>query len=206
MSDAVAAEARPKIRAETSVADPDTCKFLCDRPLHPRGPFVFESVEQAAGSPLPERIFALGGVTHVLISGSVLTVSKTPDARWDDLRRAIGAEIRAQWRTGAPAVLEASYDPTTGRRSDEEVRTVIERLLDREVNPSIATHGGKISLVDFSNSTLSVQMSGGCQGCAASSATLRANVEVMVHRLVPEVVDIVDTTDHSAGKMPFYKF
>jgi len=47
-------------------------------------------------------------------------------------------------------------------------------------------------------------MSGGCQGCAASSVTLRQGFEVMVRRVAPEIVDIVDTTDHAAGEKPFY--
>ena len=78
-------------------------------------------------------------------------------------------------------------------------------LLDREVNRSIAGHGGQISIVDVRDGNLFIAMSGGCQGCAASQVTLRQGVEVMVRRVAPEIVDIVDTTDHATGKKPFYK-
>jgi NFU1 iron-sulfur cluster scaffold homolog, mitochondrial len=78
-------------------------------------------------------------------------------------------------------------------------------LLDREVNRSIAAHGGKISMVDFRDGSLLIAMSGGCQGCAASQVTLRQGFEVMVRRVAPEIVDIIDTTDHAAGKKPFYQ-
>jgi Fe-S cluster biogenesis protein NfuA len=89
-------------------------------------------------------------------------------------------------------------------RPDAEVRAAIQALLDGEVNQGIASHGGKISLVDYQGGKLRIAMSGGCQGCASSQMTLRQGVEVMVRRIAPEVVEIVDTTDHSAGKSPFY--
>ena len=62
------------IRAETSLTDPDTCKFTVSRSLHPGGPFFFGNKERAAGSPLGERLFALPGVASVLIADSVVTI------------------------------------------------------------------------------------------------------------------------------------
>jgi Fe-S cluster biogenesis protein NfuA len=82
---------------------------------------------------------------------------------------------------------------------------VIQELLDREVNRSIANHGGQISIVDVRDGVLSIAMTGGCQGCAASNVTLRQGFEVMVRRVASEIVDIVDTTDHAAGVKPFYR-
>jgi NFU1 iron-sulfur cluster scaffold homolog, mitochondrial len=60
-------------------------------------------------------------------------------------------------------------------------------------------------MVDFRDGSLLIAMSGGCQGCAASQVTLRQGFEVMVRRVAPEIVDIIDTTDHAAGKKPFYQ-
>ncbi len=77
-------------------------------------------------------------------------------------------------------------------------------LLDRETNPSIASHGGKISIVELKDRNLYIEMSGGCQGCAASQVTLRQGFELMVRRVAPEVVDIIDATDHASGTNPFY--
>jgi len=90
-------------------------------------------------------------------------------------------------------------------RTDAEIRAVVQELLDQQVNRSIAAHGGKISIVDVTDRNLLVAMSGGCQGCAASQLTLRLGFEVMVRRVAPEIVKIVDTTDHAAGKEPFYE-
>nr|AWD72094.1 Fe-S cluster biogenesis scaffold protein Nfu/NifU [Polaromonas sp. E3S] len=192
------------IRAETSLADPDTCKFIVSRPLHPGGPFFFSNKERAAGSPLAERLFALPGVADVLIAESVLTICKEPIASWSGLKAAIGTAIRTQLLTGVPAILEMYVHTGTQGRSDAELNTAVQELLDKEVNRSIANHGGKISIVDVRQGKLFITMSGGCQGCASSQVTLRQGFEVMLKRVAPEIEEIVDTTNHAAGKQPFY--
>lgn len=205
MSDILPVDPAVAIRAETSVADPDACKFTVSRTVHPGGPSFFDTRQRAGGSPLPERLFALDGVAHVLVADNVVTVGKQAGTSWNGLRAEIGAAIRAQLLTGIPAILEAPRASSVWGRSDAEVRAVIQELLDGEVNRSIANHGGQISIVDVDDGVLSIAMSGGCQGCAASSVTLRQGFEVMVRRVAPEIVDIVDTTDHAAGTKPFYE-
>lgn len=193
-----------RIRAESLLADPDTCKFTVSQCVHAGAPFFFASKEQAAGSPLVEALFALPGVDHVLVAENVVTVGKVPDASWPELKTAIGMAIRTQLITGVPAILETPPGTVTGSRTDAEVHTVIQELLDREVNPSIASHGGKISIAEVRDGTLYITMSGGCQGCASSQVTLRQGFEIMLHRVAPEITDIVDVTDHAAGKNPYY--
>ena len=80
----------------------------------------------------------------------------------------------------------------------------IQQVLDELINPMIAAHGGAVELVDVSDDTLYVRMSGGCQGCSASAATLRSGVERMVMEEVPEIREVVDLTDHAAGANPYY--
>ena len=193
------------IRAETSLADPDTCKFTVNRSLHPGGPFFFRNKERAAGSPLGERLFALSGVANVLIAENVVTIGKEPSASWSGLKATIGTAIRTQLLTGVPAILEMAACANTQGRSDAELGVVVQQLLDKEVNRSIANHGGKISLVDIRQGKLFITMSGGCQGCASSQVTLRQGFEVMVKRVAPEIEEIVDETDHAAGTKPFYQ-
>lgn len=192
------------IRAEVLLADPDTCKFTVSHVVHPGGPFFFDHRERAAGSPLPEILLGLPGVAHVLIAENVVTVGKALDVEWSALKAAIGARIRAQIHSGVPAILEGANRAATWGRSDAEVRAAIQELLDGEVNRGVAAHGGRISLVDYKDGKLSIAMSGGCQGCVSSQVTLRQGVEVMVRRIAPEVAEIVDTTDHAAGKTPLY--
>ncbi len=80
----------------------------------------------------------------------------------------------------------------------------VQAVLDEMVNPRIAAHGGAVELVDVTDDTIYVRMSGGCQGCSASAATLRQGVERMVKDEVPEVREVVDLTDHDAGANPYY--
>ena len=204
MSDFLLVDLPVSIRAETSLADPDTCKFIVNRPLHPGGPFFFGNPARAAGSPLVERLFALPGVVNVLVAENVVTLCKEPTASWSGLKAAIGTAIRTQLLTGVPAILEMDAHTGTQGRSDAELNTVIQKLLDKEVNRSIASHGGKISIVKVRQGQLFIKMSGGCQGCASSQVTLRQGFEVMLKRVAPEIVKIVDATDHAAGKQPFY--
>jgi Fe-S cluster biogenesis protein NfuA len=161
------------IQAETSLVDPDTCKFTVSRTVHPGGPFFFDDRKRARGSPLVERLFALPGVAYVLIAGNVVTVGKEPGASWSGLRPAIGTGLRTQLLTGIPAILEAAANAGTRERTDAESRAVVQQLLDREINRSIAAHGGQISIVDVRDGNLFIAMSGGCQGCSRISSTRR---------------------------------
>jgi len=192
------------IRAEPSALDPSLCKFTTSRIVQAGGPFLFENKAKAAGSPLPEALFQIPGVATVLIAGNVVTIGKSTDQSWVELMRPIGAAIRSQLGSGVPAVLLLDSPGGPGKRTDEEIQQAVQALLDREVNPSVAGHGGKISVREVKNRKLFISMSGGCQGCASSQVTLKQGVEVMVRRVVPEIEEIIDATDHAAGAQPYY--
>lgn len=83
---------------------------------------------------------------------------------------------------------------------EEKVR----QLLDQQVNPALAAHGGFASLVRVEGTTAHVSMGGGCQGCAVSAMTLRDGIQAAILANVPEITEVVDTTDHAAGENPFY--
>jgi Fe/S biogenesis protein NfuA len=76
-------------------------------------------------------------------------------------------------------------------------------VLESQVNPAIAAHGGMISLVDVAETDVYVEMSGGCQGCALSRMTLRQGVERMLREAVPELTAVHDVTDHASGDNPY---
>jgi Fe-S cluster biogenesis protein NfuA len=84
-----------------------------------------------------------------------------------------------------------------------EGKAILE-LLNSQINPQVAAHGGHISLIDVKKNTAFVRLEGGCQGCSASSATLRQGVEVEIKKLVPSILEVVDITDHTAGVTPYY--
>ena len=104
MSEPAFAPSSIAIRAETSVADPNVCKFTVSEIVHPGGPFLFPDRQSAAGSPLVERLFALPDIAHVLVADNVVTVGKNPGAAWSSLKTEIGAVIRSQRLTGVRAV------------------------------------------------------------------------------------------------------
>lgn len=80
----------------------------------------------------------------------------------------------------------------------------VSHVLDTEINPAIAAHGGVINLVDVQGTEIFIEMAGGCQGCSMSRMTLRQGVERMVSQSVPEVTEIHDVTDHASGENPYF--
>lgn len=192
------------IRAEISLADAQTCRFIVNASVHQGGPFFFNDRKQTIGSPLVELLFAIPGVANVLIAENIVTVCKESSAEWSDMKASIGATIRAQMQSGVPAISAIQPITVATGRSDEVLHTVIQTLLDQEINRSIASHGGKISIVNIAQGKLYITMSGGCQGCASSQLTLRQGFEVRVKKVAPEIIEIIDTTDHAAGDKPFY--
>lgn len=83
----------------------------------------------------------------------------------------------------------------------------VQQLLDQSINPSLAAHGGFATLfgVDEAAGNVYLTMGGGCQGCAMSRATLTHGIKAAIVEAMPEVNDVIDATDHSAGSNPFYQ-
>lgn len=80
----------------------------------------------------------------------------------------------------------------------------IENLFDEQVRPALAAHGGNVEIVDIDNGKLFVKLSGGCQGCSSSSATLKDGIERMIKQSFPEIEEVVDLTDHDSGEKPYF--
>ena len=85
-----------------------------------------------------------------------------------------------------------------------ELADRVRHVLDTEINPAVASHGGAINLVDVQGTEIYIEMAGGCQGCAMSRMTLRQGVERMVAQAVPEVTAVHDVTDHTSGENPYF--
>lgn len=82
----------------------------------------------------------------------------------------------------------------------------VSEVLERDVNPSIASHGGRADLVamDEANGVAYLALSGGCQGCAMSRMTLSNGIEVSLKEQLPQITEVIDVTDHAAGANPFH--
>ena len=103
-----------------------------------------------------------------------------------------------------------SEGPTSGFKIDRErqegesgLLSQIREIIDNEINPAVAMHGGVITLLDVEEKRVFIQMGGGCAGCGMADVTLKSGVEARLKQLDPEI-EIVDTTDHSSGDNPYY--
>jgi Fe/S biogenesis protein NfuA len=85
-----------------------------------------------------------------------------------------------------------------------ELKTRVQELIDSMINPAVAGHGGYVELIDVQDNRVYLQMGGGCQGCGAADVTLKSGIERLIKDEIPEVTEVLDTTDHAAGNNPYY--
>ena len=86
----------------------------------------------------------------------------------------------------------------------DDLKTRVQELIDTTINPAVAGHGGYVELIDVQDNRVYLQMGGGCQGCGAADVTLKAGIERMIFEEVPEISEVLDTTDHASGSNPYY--
>jgi len=86
----------------------------------------------------------------------------------------------------------------------DDLKTKVQELIDSSINPAVAGHGGFVELLDVKDNTVYLQMGGGCQGCGAADITLKAGIERLIKEEIPEIVEVLDATDHAAGSNPYY--
>lgn len=98
-----------------------------------------------------------------------------------------------------PNIQPLGSEPLTGPLVER-----VQRVIDEHINPGVATHGGAVRLVDIRDGIVYLQMGGGCQGCGMASVTLTQGIKQVFMKLVPEIVDIQDVTDHAAGTDPYF--
>lgn len=190
-----------QVRIMAEPSDAHSCVFTLDRPLLEGRAVRFPNREKARGSPLAEALFAVPGVSAVSVSGSRVTVRKDGADEWMPLAKQIGGAIRATLQSGGPLISE---DALKADPKDEAIRQKIAQLMETEINPAVAGHGGHIDLVGVQGGAVYIHMSGGCQGCGMASVTLKQGVERLIRDHVPEIEEILDVTDHAAGGNPYY--
>jgi Fe/S biogenesis protein NfuA len=88
--------------------------------------------------------------------------------------------------------------------TDPRAQTVQE-VIDSQINPGVASHGGHVTLLDVQDDIAYIALGGGCQGCGMADVTLKHGIEAAIKEAVPEIRQIIDTTDHAAGNNPYYQ-
>jgi Fe-S cluster biogenesis protein NfuA len=190
-----------EIRITAEPKDNSTCRFVVDRPLYPDGSAFFGDKERASGSGLAEQLFAIDGVSSVLIQDNIVTVNAATGGNWMPIAKQVGSTIRTVLGSGekavSDAVLSSIPDPDT-------IKKRVQSVLDQEINPAVAAHGGWVELIDVRKNEVFIRMGGGCQGCGMADVTLKQGVEKSIRQAIPEVGAIMDTTDHGSGRNPYY--
>jgi len=164
-------------------------------------------VTQRPGTPLSPQ-FELSLVTLAEKSDSDMAVDAggfTVLVSGDDTEALEGATVDFVQR-----VNESGFEVRPVRKGtrlsegEGELADRVRSMLESQINPAVASHGGAIVLADVKGTEIFIEMTGGCQGCAMSRMTLRQGVERMLAQSVPEVTAVHDITDHSSGENPFF--
>jgi len=113
----------------------------------------------------------------------------------------VGAAIRAVLQSGEKPVAE---DILSSMPDAEVIKKKVQDILNKEINPAVASHGGWIELIDVQRNEVFIRMGGGCVGCGMADVTLKQGVERTIREAIPEVGAIMDTTDHASGRNPYY--
>ena len=192
------------IKAEPS-RDNEQCKFMVNRPLFEGHSWLFSNFEEAAGSPLAESVFSVDSVATLLVDDSTAVVTKTGAkgvSDWEAFAREVGGALRKTMEAGTELV---SKDIVARIPAEQVVKEEIQKVIDTEVNPGVAGHGGNITLTAITGNTVTIQMGGGCQGCSAADLTLKQGIHGAFRKAVPYVGAIYDETDHAGGLNPYYR-
>ena len=167
----------------------DTCIFTVSQIVGPPGSELFESPEDAESFPLFQLLLKLEGVAAVMAHDKMIVVTKS-HGTWSEVIAACSSVIREHLGGDSP---------------DDDLKARIQHVLDTDINPAVAMHGGHIELLDVKGTEAFVHMGGGCQGCGQAAMTLKHGVQTSIIEAVPEITAVYDTTDHAAGSNPFYR-
>jgi len=95
------------------------------------------------------------------------------------------------------------HNPNPPALADNPLAAQVQKLFDERIGPSVAEHGGDVTLLDVSNGKVFLEFGGGCKGCGMVDVTLKDGITKMLKEEIPEITEVLDTTDHSAGENPY---
>ena len=164
----------------------------------------FDVVEAAAAE---DAVIHHDDLTVVIPAGSVERLTGATLAMSHDLLKP-GLSVTNPNRPPAPPspspAVGAADAPPGGDLTGDVAQRILQ-VLEHQINPSIASHGGRADLVAVEDDTVYLRLSGGCQGCGMASVTLGQGIEVAIKDNVPEIANVVDVTDHAQGANPYYE-
>jgi NFU1 iron-sulfur cluster scaffold homolog, mitochondrial len=178
--------------------NPETMKFVANKLLYPGKSIDFPDVDSTKPSLLAQELFTFPFIKSVFIASNFVTLTKTADtADWQDVIPAVKQFLKEYLEEGKPVVNEEEIAvmkvESTNEVSadDDDVVKRIKELLENYVKPAVEMDGGAIQFKSYSEGKVSLMMQGSCSGCPSSMITLKAGIEGMMKRMIPEVKEVV---------------
>ncbi len=175
--------------------NPETMKFVANKLLYPGKSIDFPEEAAATPSPLAKELFAFPFIRSVFIASNFVTLTKTPDTLWEDVIPTVREFLKQYLEEGKVVINEdlivKKVDANTVSADDSDVVKRIKELLENYVKPAVEMDGGAISYKGYEDGVVKLMMQGSCSGCPSSMITLKAGIEGMMKRMIPEVKEVV---------------
>jgi Fe-S cluster biogenesis protein NfuA len=176
--------------------NPETMKFVANKLLYPGKSIDFPDVESAKASPLANELFGFPFIRSVFIASNFVTLTKTPDNEWSDVIPAVRQFLKEYLEEGKDVVNEeditvTQVDGNVIAADDDDVVKRIKELLENYVKPAVEMDGGAIQFKSYNDGVVNLMLQGSCSGCPSSMITLKAGIEGMMKRMIPEVSEVV---------------
>ncbi len=175
--------------------NPETMKFVANKLLYPGKSIDFPDEASAAPSPLAKELFAFPFIRSVFIASNFVTLAKTQETEWDEVIPAIRDFLKQYLEEGKAVINEneivTKQIDNTVNADDSDVVKRIKELLENYVKPAVEMDGGAISFLGYEDGKVNLMLQGSCSGCPSSMITLKAGIEGMMKRMIPEVKEVV---------------
>jgi len=177
--------------------NPETMKFVANKLLYPGKSVDFPDMETAKPSPLATELFGFPFLKSVFIASNFVTLTKTSDTDWEDVIPSIRQFLKEYLEEGKPIVNEEELAAIKQESSndvhadDDDVVKRVKELLENYVKPAVEMDGGAIQFKSYNDGVVNLMLQGSCSGCPSSMITLKAGIEGMMKRMIPEVKEVV---------------
>lgn len=176
--------------------NPETMKFVANKLMYPGKSIDFTEDAQTAPSPLAHELFGFPFVKGVFIASNFVTITKSPEASWEEIIPTMRQFLKAYLEEGKTIIIEElvpekKEDEVFVSDSDKDVVTRIKEMLENYVKPAVEMDGGAISFRGYEDGVVKLMLQGSCSGCPSSMVTLKSGIEGMMKRMIPEVKEVV---------------
>ncbi len=176
--------------------NPETMKFVANKLLYPGKSIDFPDVESAKPSPLAVELFGFPFIKSIFIASNFVTLTRTADTDWNDVIPTIRHFLKEYLEESKPIINEdeivvTKIDGNAIAADDDDVVKRIKELLENYVKPAVEMDGGAIQFRSYNEGVVNLMLQGSCSGCPSSMITLKAGIEGMMKRMIPEVKEVV---------------